>query len=80
VHERALPRRVLRARRRLRLLRHLVQAVRLEGEELGLLESRLADLARTAEQQAADKETKLTALFKFPSTRNLIAVYPNSAA
>ena len=31
-------------------------------EELGLLESRLADLARTAEQQAADKETKLTAL------------------
>ena len=31
-------------------------------EELGLLESRLADMARTAEQQAADKETKLAAL------------------
>ena len=31
-------------------------------EELGLLESRLADMARTAEQQAADKETKLVAL------------------
>jgi len=37
MHERALPRCVLHARRRLYLLRYLIQAVRLDGDDLGLL-------------------------------------------